>query len=228
VDEGRSPQHIAQLVAAQLHCLDLVDGVGQVAACLREAKVSHLSVVPCNHSGHSVVMVSRFLSPSAGCMGYQATGLPFDRTQVLAHLVVRPVRRIAVRRGGRPSMSSSSIQRAFVPCPRFHIDLKNTPSLDHPLYFHAAPMSDLLTSRLTDSGETLVSYIHFLFVLETSRHIQDSCVVGLRLELFDFAEKSHSSCRNCRGQLVAERERLQDRKIHLRHHRRSLHSEQMV
>jgi hypothetical protein len=70
VDGGRSPQHIAQLVAVQLHCLDLVDGEGRVAACLQEVKVSRLSEVPYSHS---VVMVFRFLSPSAGCMDCQVT-----------------------------------------------------------------------------------------------------------------------------------------------------------
>jgi len=110
VDGGRSPQHIAQLVAAQLHCLDLVDGVGQVAACPQEVKVYHfrLSEVAYNHSVHSVVMVFYFLFPSEGCTGYQVTDLPFEHTLVLVLVLVHLVdRHIAARRGAQPSMNSS-------------------------------------------------------------------------------------------------------------------------
>ncbi len=83
MDGGRSPQHIAQLVAAQLNCPDQADAVGQAGVHLQEGKVAHSSEDPYNHS---VVTVVRFLSPSAGCMDYQVTGSPFEQTQVLAHL----------------------------------------------------------------------------------------------------------------------------------------------
>jgi len=97
VDGGRSPQHIVQLVAVQLHFPVQEDDEALAAARLQVAKVDHLLVVPCNHSE---AMDVHFLSLTADYKDAQVIDLLFagilhrlEDQEVLAalHTVVHPV-----------------------------------------------------------------------------------------------------------------------------------------
>ena len=77
MDGGRSPQHIAQLVAAQLNCPVLAGGVGLAAARLQEVTADRYRSPEAPYN-HSVVTVSHSLAQAADYMGSQAIDLFFE------------------------------------------------------------------------------------------------------------------------------------------------------